>query len=120
MAFNMVDRNQRLVQGIAQALHAAHTGEQRADKTRAIGHGQGIHILKPDAGGGYGFIHHPVAGLHMRAACDLGDHAAVQRMQVNLTENNIGQNLPSVFNDRCGRLIAGCLQSENPDVFLVL
>jgi hypothetical protein len=80
----------------------------------------GIHILKTDPRSLDSLIHDPVAGFHVCTARNLRNHAAVKRMQIDLAEDNIRQDFPSVLNDGRRRLIAGCLQRENPDGLLML
>ena len=84
VTLNMVDGDQRLARGIAQALHAAHPGKQRAHQPGAIGYGTGVHLLQGQARLLQRLVHHPVACLHMGPAGNFRHYPAIQRVQVNL------------------------------------
>ena len=119
VALNVVHGDQGLACGIAQALHAADAGEQRAHQPRAVGDGEGIHVSKAHVRLPQGLIHHPVAGLHMGAAGDLRHHAAIEGVEVDLAEHHIGDDPPPVLDNGGGGLVAGGFQGQDAHMLLV-
>ena len=116
MPFDVVDGNERLACGVAQALHAADAGEQRADKSRPVGDGEGIDILQAHVCRPECFVNHAVAGFDVRTAGDFRHDAAIERMEVNLAENDVGDDGASVLDDGGGGFVAGGFQRQNANV----
>ena len=113
MALNMIDRHQRDAAGVAEPLHAVHAGQQRAYQPGAVGHGQRIHVGKRHVRLFQRLIHHPVARIHVSAAGDLRHHAAIQGVGIRLRKNHAGNDLPPVFDDGGGSLVAAGFHGQN-------
>ena len=116
---DVVHRHQGLSAGKGQALHVADADQQRAHQARAAGHRQGVDSLQrhprlPERG-----VHDLAHLLHMGAGGDLRHHAAVQGVQVDLRIHRVGQDLPPVLHHGRRRLVAGSLQRQDADVFLI-
>ena len=116
MPFDVVDGDERLVCGVAQALHAADAGEQRADKPRPVGDGEGIDILQAHVRCPERLVNHAVAGFDVRAAGDFRDDAAIERMEVNLAENDVGDDGAPILDDGGSGFVAGRFQRQNANV----
>ena len=89
VSLDVVDGDQRLVKGIGKSLGAAHARQQRTHQPGAVGHGDGVNVVKGHLRFLQRLIHHAVNGVHMGAAGDLGDHAAVYGMQRNLRKDGV-------------------------------
>ena len=116
MPFDVVDGDERLVCGVAQALHAADPGEQRADKPRPVGDGEGIDILQAHIRRPECLVNHAVTGFDVRTAGDFRHDAAIERMKVNLAENDVGDDGAPILDDRGGGFVAGGFQRQNANV----
>ena len=84
MPFDMVNRHQRQARSVAEALHAAHSGQQRTHQPRSVGNRQRVHVGKRHTRVRKGTVNHAIARIHMRAAGDLRHHAPVQGMHIHL------------------------------------
>ena len=120
VALDVVDRNQRPLRGIAQPLHAADAREQRAHQPWPVGDGQGVHVLQGHPRLLERLIHHPVAGVHVRAAGDFRNDAAIERVQIHLRKNHIAQNAAAVFHHGRRGFVAAGLQGQDAKGSLVL
>lgn len=103
MPFDVVDGDERFVCGVAQALHAADPGEQRADKPRPVGDGEGIDILQAHIRRPECLVNHAVTGFDVRTTGDFWNDAAIERMEVNLAENDVGDDGAPILDDGGGR-----------------
>ena len=90
MRLQVVHLDDGFAQGLGKALGEAHAHHQAPHQSRPAGEGHGIDFLLADARLADGTVHHGDDILFMRAARQLGHHAAV--LLVNfLTCNDIAQ-----------------------------
>ena len=115
MPFNMIDTDQRLSGSISQPFHTVDACQQCTYQPRTFCYRQCIQVLQLHTRFLQRLIHYPVTCFHMRTAGNLRHHPAIQFMQIDLAENHIAQNFPSVFHHSRGRLVTACFQRQYPD-----
>ena len=122
MAFEMVDRLQRLAGRGGQRLGRHQPDDQPADQAGAGRGGDGVDIGERDAGIVKRRLDDAVERLDMGARGDLGNDAAECRMLLDLAEHDVGQDLrPAAVvqrDDGCGGLVAAGLDAEHPASFV--
>ena len=121
MAFEVVDRVERLAGGRGQRLRRHQPDDQPADQAGTGGGGDRIDIGEPDAGIGERRLDNAVERLDMGARRDLGNDAAERRMLLDLAEHDVGQDVRPATgakrDDGCRGLVAARLDPENPHRF---
>ena len=119
MAFQMVDRLQRLAGCRSQRLGRHQPDDQPADQAGPGGGGDRVDIGERDAGIGKRCLDDAVQRLDMGARRDLGHDAAKRRMLLDLAEHDVRQNLRAAAlverDDGRGGLVAARLDAEHPD-----
>ena len=120
MSFDMVDGDERQARGIAQPLHAVDAGEQRAHQPRPVGHGQCVHVRKGHARFLKRPVDHPITGIHVRPAGDFRHHTAVERMGIDLGKDDAADDVPSVFHNGGGGLVAAGFHGQDTNGSLAL
>ena len=96
-----------------QRLGRRHTDQQRthqpgSDRTR-----NGIDTLRLDTGLDDGPSHHRVEQVEVRPTGDLGHHAAVLGVQVDLGRHDAGEDVVATHHQRGSRLVATRLDAEH-------
>ena len=92
MGLDMVDPEERLSKIIGQPFGEGEADEKRADEARSLGHGKMIDLLEGDAGAVQAFADDVVDRFEVLARSELGDDAAVGRVDFVLGENDIAQD----------------------------
>ena len=113
----MMDSDQRDPCRKAQSLGGRDADEQGAHQTGTVGHGDGIHFLQLSAGLLQGLADDLRHALGVLSGGDLGHHAAVERVDVDLGGDHVGEDLPAVHNDRSRRLITAGFNCQNGYIF---
>ena len=116
MAFQVIYRDQRLVQREGQRLRVADADQQSSGESRTLGDGEGVDRMKGLAGIGEGFANHRHDGPQMLARGQFRHHSAVRLMGGNLRKHHVRDDLLArAHHCGCG-LIAGALDAENVGV----
>ena len=113
MAFEVVDRQQRLVRGHRQRFGADQPDHHPADQPRSGSNRDRIDIGQRHPGigeRGGDQRHHP---FDMRARRDFRDHPAIWPVRVVLRGNVLGEDRAGVVHKRGGSLVARGFNAEN-------
>jgi len=94
MAFEMIDREERLVVREGHRLGRHHAHHDAADQARSAGRGDAVHVSQAELGLGQRIGHQPVEPLEMGACGDLRHHAAEAAVLGQLAVDDIGQDPP--------------------------
>ena len=106
MAFDVIYAHKRLIKRIGKRLGPAYARKKRAYKTRAIGYGNRVNVVKGHIRFFKRAVQKRIQRLHMHAAGNFRYNAAVQRMRVHLRCNLTGQHFASVSDNRNRSFIA--------------
>ena len=109
--------NERHVQRIGRGLGKVQPYEHRADETGGVGRGHGVDVFFLDARLLERLIGQRGDGLDVLTRRDLRHDAAVERVQVGLRRDGVGENFSSVLDDRDGGFVAGGFKSEDLHAF---
>ena len=113
VAFEMVDRDQRLAGGERQALAGEQRDHDATDQPGAGGGGDRVDLRDVDAG----FVDHPAdqAGqdLDMGAGGDFRDDAAIGLVGGVLADDRVGEDPPVAADDRGGAVVARGFEAED-------
>ena len=113
MAFEMIDRDQRLARRQRQTLAGEQADHHPANQPRTGGRGDRIDLADVDAG----FVQHLAdqAGqdLDMGAGGDFGDNAAVRLVRRVLADHRLGENAPVAGHQRDRAVVARGFESED-------
>ena len=113
MAFEMVDRDQRLVARHSQRLGADQADHHAANQAWTGGRSNRIAIRKRNAGIGEHAFDHRGQSLRMGASGNFRDHAAEWRMFFVLRRDALRDNR-AIAIDQCGcGFVAGTFNAEN-------
>ena len=93
MALQMIDAVKRRAAGQRQCLAGCQADQHTADQPRSGGGGNGIHLFQFASGLGQRVGNQPVEMVDMRARGQFRHHAAIGRMQLNLAQHHIRQNI---------------------------
>ena len=113
----MVHGNERHVQRIGRGLGKVQPYEHRADETGGVGRGHGVDVFFLDARLLKRLLSQRGDGLDVLARGDLRHNAAVERVQVCLRRNGVGEHFATVFDNGNGGLVAGGFKSEDLHAF---
>ncbi len=116
MAFQMVDADQRFLQGVGESLGIAQAHQQRARQTRALGDGEGVDGLVGAACIFEGFANDRNDGAQMLARSQLRHHAAVGLVGGDLRVDDVRDQLFAGAHDGRRRLVARALDAEDVNV----
>ena len=89
--------DQRRAGGERRRLRGGHPDQERADQTRADGHGDAVDVAEPDAGLLERLRQQRVERLHVRAGGDLGHDAAEPLVQVLLAGDQVRAHVEAVL-----------------------
>ncbi len=116
MAFEMVDGDQRLVEGEGQRLGVADADQQCSGEAGALGDGDGVDGFVGVLGLGQRLAHHRHDGAQMLARSQFRDDSAVRLVSRDLRGHDIrDQLLARAHHGRCG-LVAGTFDAEDVGV----
>ncbi len=113
MPVQVVDRHERQAAGPRERLGRGEADEQRADQAGPGGDRDAVDVVERDARLLLRLTQDRQHELEVPARGDLGDDAAVARMQVGLGGDDVGPDLALLGDERGGRLVAGRLEREN-------
>ncbi len=107
MAFEMVDRDQRLACGMRQRLAGDEADHDAADQPRSGGRGDRIDVVQAQPALHQRLFDQRHQPVDMRARGDFGDDAAIGRMAVGLPGERLRQYPPVGCDQRrCGFVAA--------------
>ena len=109
--------NERHVQRIGRGLGKVQPHEHRADETRRVGRGHGVDAGFLNAGLFERLVGQRGDGLDVLTRRDLRHDAAVERVQVCLRRDGVGEHFATVFDNGNGGLVAGGFKSEDLHAF---
>ncbi len=113
MAFEMVDRVERLVVHGRDRLGHGDTDDNAADQARPGGRGDAVEIGEADPGLAHGGFDQRAEMLQMRAGGDFGHHATVWLVLVELGEQRLGQHPAPVVDHGGGRFVAARFDAQD-------
>jgi hypothetical protein len=113
MAFEVVDRDQRLARDRRHGLGRRQPDHDAADQAGARRRGDGIEVREVEPRLAQRLFDQEVDGLDMRARSDFGNDAAIGAMTVELGQHDMRADAPRVVDDRRCRLVAACLEAEH-------
>ena len=113
VSFEMIDRDQGLVESEGQSLSVSDSDQQRARQPRPLGHRQRVDGLVSLPGIGQSLADHRHNGFQMLPRSQLGDHAAVRLVGRDLREDDIRDDSLSRIHDGRSSLVAGAFDAEN-------
>ena len=113
VGLHVVHRNQRQLTHQRQALGVGEPDQQRSDQPGPRGHRHRVQLVEADRGvaqcvGDYG-----IDPLDVLAAGDLGHHALVAPVLLDLGVDHVAADLDPVGDHRRGALVTGGLDAEN-------
>ena len=106
---HMVHRDQGQVQGHGRPFGEVHPHQHRPDEPRGVGHRHGIQVPLGQARLNHRLLRQAGDRLHMLPGGDLGHHAPVDGVHLDLRGDAVGQHGPPVPDHRGGGLVAGGL-----------
>lgn len=113
MPFEVVHADDRHAPGIAQRAGEAGADQQRANQTRPGGIGNPVNGLSRQPGLGQGVVNHRQQALNVLAGGELGDDAAVLRVQRDLAEDAVGEQALMAVVEGDRGLVAGGFDAED-------
>lgn len=111
--FQMIDRDERLVESERQHFAIGHSDKQRADQSRTACDGDGIDLRELNISALDGLAHNRNNLPEMFTGSKFGNHTAVFAMDLNLRSNDARENPPPGCNHSGGRLVAGRFDPKN-------
>jgi hypothetical protein len=113
VAFEVVDREQGLIEAEGESLCIGDADEERAGEAWTFGDGDGVEICK-----GYVSARHCLANdwdnvAKVFAGGKFGDDAAVVGVERHLRGNDVGEGFAACADDSGGGLVAGAFDSED-------
>ncbi|CDD19656.1 unknown [Prevotella sp. CAG:732] len=116
MSLQMVDINERNVQGTGESLGKANTHQERAHQTRSTGKSDSTQVLLGDASTLDSLIDHRYHVLLMRTRSQLRNHTAVCTMHLLRCRDIAQQHSISEYRSRS--VITTALYTQNINIFL--
>ena len=113
MPADVVNGYERHPEAEGQALGEVHADKQRAYQPGRVCDRDGVYVRAREARHGESAVGELVYDLDVAARGNLGHDAAVDRVEVGLGENLVGQHLPAVAHEGDGGLIAGGFNGKN-------
>ena len=113
MAFEMVDRDQRLARRQREPLAGEQPDHHPADQARPGGRGDGVDLAERDVGLGQHLPDQPGQDLDMGARGDLGHDAAERPVRLVLPDHRLGEDLPVAGDQRRRAVVAGGFEAED-------
>ncbi len=113
VAFEMIYRDQRLVERLGQRFGVSDADEERADEAGALGHSDGVDVLEPKIRFCKSFAddRHDLAKVFARR--EFGNNAAVLTVNIDLGGDDGGEDFAAVGDDGCSGFIARRLDAED-------
>jgi len=112
VAFEVVDGDQREVSAECQSLGEAYANEQGTSEARAFGDSYGSEIGVADTCLLHGLADDRDDGAEVFTRGEFRNNAAIVAMD-ELRGDYIGEDFVPLADDRCGRLVAGALDTED-------
>jgi hypothetical protein len=113
MGMDMIYPNKWYAQRPRQGLGGGDADQQAADKSWAVGDGDGVDLGKGDPRLGERFGDNRQNIFNVSAAGDFRDHATITRVDFHLACDNIAANGDAVLDDGSAGFIAGGFNSED-------
>ncbi len=113
MAFEMVDRDQRLVRGVRERLAGDEPDHHPADQPRSGGRGDRVDVGERHSGVGKHALDDRCEPVDMRARRDLGDDAAIGAMLGFLPRDALRQNAPLAVDERRRGFVAARFKAKD-------
>ena len=112
VSFQMVDRNQRLIQREGERLGKADAHQQSASQSRPLCDRDGIDGLIRLSRFGQRLPHHRNDGPQMLARSQLRNHSSIRPVRGDLRSDDIRENLFARTHHGRPRLVTGALDTE--------
>ena len=109
----VVDRHEREPPRPGERLGRGKADEERPDQARTARDGDRVDVVQARAPPGERLAENGSDQLEVSARRDLGDDAAVARVQVGLRGDDVGEDTPVARDEGGGRLVAGGLDPED-------
>ena len=113
VAVQVIHRHERQLAGGGKSLRGRQAHQQRADQAGTARDGNGVDVVEPSLGALERVRGDGIHEFQVVARGDLGDHAAVARMQQSLGRDHVRRNLAVTAHDRCARVVAARLEGED-------
>ena len=113
MAFEMVDRDQRLVASDCQPLAREQSDHHPTDQAGAGGGGDGVNFADLDVSLGQHLADQPGEDINMGARGDFRNHPAERAMRLILTDHRLGKDLPVATDQRHRAIVTRRFETEN-------
>lgn len=113
MRFNMVNRIEGFVFKEGESAGGEGANEQRADKARGVGNGNGVDVVPSKGSLSKSLVDHWVNYLYMAACGYLWYDSSVNGVNIDLRIHDITKKPPAVLNNRGCRFVAAALNSQN-------
>ena len=111
VAPQMVDRHQRLARRVGKALGKVDAHQHCANEAGREGDRHGVHVVDGLACVQQSLFDGGADELAVAAAGDLRHDAAVKRLLLDAGGDDVAQQVPAIFHQRCGGLVAGRFDS---------
>ncbi len=113
MAFEVIDREQRLARAERQPLARKQRDHHAADQSRPRGRGDGVDVGDALARLAQNPADEVGQDLDMRPRRDLRDHSAERPVRLVLADDRLGEDLPVAGDQRGGGVVAGGFEAED-------
>ena len=117
MAFEMIDRDQRLVRRKRQPLADKQANHHSADQSGTGGRGDGVDLSNGDVGLVQHLADQAGKDFDMGAGGDFRDHAPERAVGVILPDHRLGEDLPVAADQRGGAVVAGGFKGKDQGHF---
>ena len=117
MSLDVVDTDQGDPGRKAQSLGGGDTDQEGADQAGPVGDGDGVHLLQLFPSLLQGLADHLRDALGVFSGGDLGHHAPVEGVDIDLGGDHIGQDRAAVDNDGGGCLVTAGFDREDLHIF---
>ena len=111
---DVIDADKGFAQCPGQPLGIGKSDEQGPDQPRTEGHGNGVDVLFAGRRFLQRVFDHGPYPLDVLPRGDLGHHAVVGPVEVNLAQDDVAENPPPVLDDRRRAFITGAFDAEKP------
>ena len=113
VACEVVDGDERFIQGGRESLAVGDAYEERADEAWALGDRDGVYVGELQIGLREGFADYWDDLAEVFAGGEFGDDAAVFLVDVDLRGDDVGEDVEAVGDDGGGGFVAGGFDAED-------